>query len=284
MDDRLPPFDWNLALYALSGNAETMSWNLFLATLPLVLSFVLFNPLRSPVLWWSLWLLLAITAAGGLAELPMHLMHTLHHHWLQSVGGVFVISWIVLSANQLRKRQNHANQSNHHSNPVIRSWLWWLGFVLFILFLPNAAYVLTDVIHLVIDIRQGYSLDIVMLALIPQYLLFVLTGFEAYVVSMMNLGHFLRSHGLAKITLATELIIHGLCALGVYLGRFDRFNSWDAFTHPHVLLQRTAYLLTSDRDLPIIIVMFIVFTAGNWLLRRLTVGLMLQKRAFPPYD
>lgn len=61
-----------------------------------------------------------------------------------------------------------------------RSLLWWIGLVTFIAFLPNAPYVLTDVIHLVHDIRWGYSIWVISLVLVPAYLLFMAIGFGAY--------------------------------------------------------------------------------------------------------
>jgi uncharacterized membrane protein len=52
-------------------------------------------------------------------------------------------------------------------------------------FLPNAPYVLTDILHLVDDIRQGYSIWTITLLLVPQYVLFMQLGFEAYVISVL---------------------------------------------------------------------------------------------------
>ncbi len=44
------------------------------------------------------------------------------------------------------------------------SWLWWLGFLVFYAFLPNAPYLLTDVIHLIDDIRKIQSIWMITLA------------------------------------------------------------------------------------------------------------------------
>ena len=60
-----------------------------------------------------------------------------------------------------------------------RSFLWWLGFLVFIAFLPNAPYVLTDIIHVIDMTRRGYSVWIITLAIIPQYFFLILAGFEA---------------------------------------------------------------------------------------------------------
>jgi uncharacterized membrane protein len=35
-----------------------------------------------------------------------------------------------------------------------RSGVWWLGFLVFFAFLPNAPYLLTDIIHFIEDIRR----------------------------------------------------------------------------------------------------------------------------------
>ncbi|MGK7901267.1 MAG: DUF1361 domain-containing protein, partial [Hormoscilla sp.] len=76
-----------------------------------------------------------------------------------------------------------------------RSLLWWAVCLVFVAFLPNAPYVLTDTIHLIEDIRQNYSVWIVTLVLIPLYTLFILLGFEAYVLSLLNLGNYLKQQG-----------------------------------------------------------------------------------------
>lgn len=116
-----------------------------------------------------------------------------------------------------------------------RSPIWWLGVATFVAFLPNAPYVLTDIIHLIGDIQQGASLWLSAFILIPLYLVFILSGFLAYVVSLINVGFFLHRVGWGHAIVAIELILHLLSAIGVYLGRFLRFNSWNIVTHPHVL-------------------------------------------------
>jgi uncharacterized membrane protein len=134
-----------------------------------------------------------------------------------------------------------------------RSWVWWLGFAVFYAlleicstwgdpktaisaFLPNAPYLLTDVIHLIDDIRTIQSVWMITLVLIPVYLVVILAGFEAYVISLINIGHYLHRIGKSKWILGMELISHALSAVGVYWGRFLRFNSWDFVTQPDAVI------------------------------------------------
>jgi uncharacterized membrane protein len=127
---------------------------------------------------------------------------------------------------------------------VRRSPLWWLGVLVFLAFLPNAPYVLTDFIHLEHDLAQVHSELLDTLVVVPRYCIFMLLGFGAYVLSLMRVGDYLKRQGHHRWVGPTEIMLHGLCAAGVYLGRVERFNSWDIVTRLDVLLQGVADNLT----------------------------------------
>ena len=159
------------------------------------------------------------------------------------------------------------------------SILWWVGFLVFIAFLPNAPYLLTDIIHLIHAIRTNYSVWIITLVLIPQHLLAILAGFEAYIVSLINLGYYLHRQGARKFIIWAELMTHALSAVGIYLGRFKRFNSWDLVTQPDDLLETVIDDLTSKRPVLVIAITFVVLTVLYWLMKQVTLGLMLKMRS-----
>lgn len=160
-----------------------------------------------------------------------------------------------------------------------RSWLWWLVFLAFFAFLPNAPYVLTDVIHLIDDIRRINSVWIITLVVIPVYLVFILAGFEAYVMSLINMGYYLKQQGRRRWILNAELITHALSALGIYLGRFQRFNSWDLVTKPDELVIVSMENLTGKRPLLIIVITFVVITVLYWIAKRITIGILWQRNS-----
>ncbi len=159
-----------------------------------------------------------------------------------------------------------------------RSLTWWLVFLVFIAFLPNAPYVLTDIIHPINFVRRGYSVWIVTLAVIPQYFLFILAGFEAYVISLMNFGYYLEEEGLKQHIVTMELVIHALCAVGIYLGRFKRFNSWDFVTQPDILAKSIVNDLTGTWEIGIIIITFIVLVILYWLMKQVTLAILFRFR------
>lgn len=159
-----------------------------------------------------------------------------------------------------------------------RSVVWWATALIFVAFLPNAPYVLTDLIHLVEELQQTSSLFIGTLLLIPKYVVFVLIGWMAYVLSLINVGYYLKRQGLGRYILQMELLLHALSAIGVYLGRFERLNSWNLVTHPHHVAVSLVENLLDHRPLLLITLGFIGFTGLYWVFKEITLALLLQRR------
>ena len=74
-----------------------------------------------------------------------------------------------------------------------RNLLWWLILLIFIVFLPNAPYILTDSIHIVELSQQDYPHWAIILILLPQYIFFIIVGFEAYTISLIRLDCYLKN-------------------------------------------------------------------------------------------
>ena len=152
------------------------------------------------------------------------------------------------------------------------SWFWWLGFLSFYAFLPNAPYLLTDIIHFINDIRRIHSVWMITLVLIPIYFVVIFGGFEAYVISLINLGHYLHRIGKSKWIFTVELITHALCAVGIYWGRFLRFNSWDLITQPDAIITKGIEEILGKEPLIIIALTFIILWGLYWFMKRVTLG------------
>jgi uncharacterized membrane protein len=157
-----------------------------------------------------------------------------------------------------------------------RSLLWWTGFAVFLAFLPNAPYLLTDIIHLIRATRSGFSAWMIVLFFIPLHLSALLAGFEAYVIALLNQGHYLTRIGAKRWVPWVELTVHAVCAIGVYLGRFRRLNSWDLVTDPGNVLLITLDDLTTKRPLMVMGIIFILLTVLYWLAKQVTLGLLLR--------
>jgi uncharacterized membrane protein len=102
--------------------------------------------------------------------------------------------------------------------------------VVWLLFFPNAPYVLTDFIHLSGHGASPLWYDALMLSSF---------AWTALMLGFLSL-YLIQAIVAPRVSVAVGWIVVvcalGLASFGVYLGRFAGFNSWDAVTRPrHVL-------------------------------------------------
>lgn len=147
-----------------------------------------------------------------------------------------------------------------------RNFFWWMIFVIFVAFLPNAPYILTDSSHILELSQQSYPTWSIFSILIPQYLVFIVAGFEAYVLSLSQLDNYLLNQISRGNLVLINAIAHSLCIVGIYLGRFERFNSWDLITKPGAVLLTTLQDLLDGWKLFTLAIAFLLI----WLLSELT--------------
>jgi uncharacterized membrane protein len=254
-------------------NSGWMAWNLFLAIVPLFISFWIFYRPRSRWFVWSVSLLLGLTFVwgikGGNWVKFLALLQSLQRNY-QELDLVYIGGAIALTASLM------FFDVYFRAGKGARSLLWWLGFLSFTLFLPNAPYVLTDVIHLITDIELFPSTWLITLVIIPLYLLFMFIGQEAYVLSLIYLGEYLRRQNLAKYILPVELLFHLLTAVGIFLGRFLRLNSWYLFTRPDRLVQSFSELM-GKFPLLVIVISFLVLTVLYATMKELTLAVLAKR-------
>jgi len=118
--------------------------------------------------------------------------------------------------------------------PLLAVWL---------LFFPNAPYVLTDLMHLnEHNAHVPKWLDLLMLLSFALVALWF--GFQS--LHMVQLWFTRKySHATAWCVSVGSLALSGF---GIYLGRFDRWNSWDLVHRPVSLLSRIAAYILHPMD------------------------------------
>ncbi len=253
-------------------------WNLFLAFLPLFLSFLLFRrkELSPTKVTLSVSAISAIGIIGLWPRLPrvmnaqMQLMEALSDG--DRPAQLKIIWWIALCLISLAMSLFLFKREKSR-----RTALWWLGLIAFIAFLPNAPYLLTDIIHLIRATSRGsLRIWVVVLVFIPLHTLAILAGFEAYVLSLLNQAYYLKQKGNGRYILPTELLFHALSAVGIYLGRFVRLNSWDLATDPTGVVGIALNTLTTKRPAAVVFVTFIILSGLYWIMKQITLGLKLR--------
>ncbi|MEL7221911.1 MAG: DUF1361 domain-containing protein [Bacteroidota bacterium] len=145
-------------------------------------------------------------------------------HFLFLAWNLF-LAWIPLIISHWLIQQKRARWV------VATSLMGWL------LFFPNAPYLLTDFVHLRNSGGVPFWYDFILLSI------FGTTGLILGIYSLEQIRKYLVqywSRSVASIMLTSTLLLSGL---GIYLGRVLRWNSWDIFTNPLGLLNDTSHLL-----------------------------------------
>ncbi len=110
-------------------------------------------------------------------------------------------------------------------------------FVVWLLFLPNAPYIITDFIHLRERAPVPLWFDILLLLSAAG------TGLLLGYCSVMIVQRVIERRYGARIGWLAASIAMVLSAFGIFLGRFVRFNSWDVLTDPMPVFADVAHRL-----------------------------------------
>lgn len=175
---------------------------------------------RLPAIPASHWLTIGMLAlasgtACGLWAMRVLLQGRLHHLFLP---WNLLLAWLPLlfSVLAIHLGQRHG----------WRSWRPWLAAAAWLIFFPNAPYIFTDLVHLRPMGDHRFWIDLIII------LLFAWPGFLVGCLSLRWLheavaGRFGFVTGWTFVGASC-----GLAGVGVYIGRFLRWNSWDIITNP----------------------------------------------------
>ena len=108
---------------------------------------------------------------------------------------------------------------------------FWGCSILWLLFLPNAPYLFTDLVHLLGKSLPHYWPDMM------KILLFSMAGLGAGMLSLRLVHQIVEEQLGWTPGWFFVAIVSALSAVGVALGRFRRWNSWDAFQNPQNILR-----------------------------------------------
>jgi uncharacterized membrane protein len=102
--------------------------------------------------------------------------------------------------------------------------------LIWLLFVPNSFYILTDLFHLgkFTNVPNWFDLTLI--------ISFAWNGLLLGVLSVRQMEKIMQPHLRGKHELLFIYPIMWLNALGVYIGRYPRFNSWDILTNPFKLI------------------------------------------------
>jgi uncharacterized membrane protein len=111
------------------------------------------------------------------------------------------------------------------------AWQFVIPSIVWLLFFPNAAYLVTDLYNLREFPPVPYWYDIAFFATLAW------TGLLLAVASLQIVQRMVKESVGLIWSWVVVLIVVGLNGVGIYLGRFLRWNSWDVITDPVAILQ-----------------------------------------------
>lgn len=147
--------------------------------------------------------------------------------WTGKITYIFLVwnlflAWIPFGLAQLLPVQGGQSR---------RAWAFMLILPAWLLFFPNAPYILTDLVHLKARHGVPFWFDLMLI------MSFAFTGLLLGWLSLSRVQSYLRLHFRPLYTWAFVGLSVFLCGFGIYLGRVLRWNSWDVLTNPKGLMK-----------------------------------------------
>jgi uncharacterized membrane protein len=126
----------------------------------------------------------------------------------------------------------------YNNNRIIENKLKLAAIVsVWLLFIPNSFYILTDLFHLVNIDSAPKWFDLLLL------LSFAWNGLLFGIVSLRRMELIVQTVSGKGVSLFIVFTVMWLNAFGIYLGRFLRYNSWDVIAHPFSLFSEMLAIL-----------------------------------------
>jgi uncharacterized membrane protein len=104
--------------------------------------------------------------------------------------------------------------------------------IAWLIFFPNAPYILTDFQHLAVtDSRVPVWFDVILL------IWFAWTGLLLGIISLYFMQEIVNRWFSSTASWFFAVVVISLSSFGIYLGRFGRWNSWDLWQNPTAVLR-----------------------------------------------
>ena len=176
-----------------------------------------------------------------------------------------VLAWMPLLFAELAARRANCKRTL----PILAG-LWLLYF-------PNAPYIVTDLVHLRPRPPIPLWYDMLLLQL------FIWIGLCLAFISLHRIQTLFARAWNRSLSAVFVVTIAGLTGFGIYLGRFERWNSWDLLIQPFDLLGSIVRILLNPWDHTTAIIFSFVF-GSFFLAAYLSVLAVMHVKVVPPKE
>lgn len=146
---------------------------------------------------------------------------------------------------------------------------------LWLAFLPNTIYLITDLVHFTDGWSQASFFEKIIVVL--QYTMLEIFGLVTFVLALYPLEKlFAKSRSKKKQKKANNVAffivaVNFFIGFGIVLGRVERINSWEAFTHTTKVIAATVNIFTTSELLTLVILFGIIANVFYFLLRNVVI-------------
>ncbi len=147
--------------------------------------------------------------------------------------------------------------SNLYKTVEIKRSILYSTLALWLLFLPNSPYIITDLVHLYHRPPVPFWYDMLLVILSAS------NGLALGFISIYQVELIIFRRSAEKFLFPFRALVMLAMGYGVYIGRYLRFNSWDAIFNPIEVLREamsSLHLNTAGFVLTFSFVMFILYS------------------------
>ena len=133
-----------------------------------------------------------------------------------------------------------------------QAWLFPILFILWLVFYPNTFYMITDIVHMhwVGDTLLNKA---ILHLFMPSILFGIYCGIESWLILLERFKFSWWTELLATLVLSV------ISSMAIYIGRYDRLNTWDLVSNPGQVVQKLLETFQRERLLFILGFTFIQF-------------------------
>ena len=136
-----------------------------------------------------------------------------------------------------------------------QAWLFPILFILWLVFYPNTFYMITDIVHMhwVGDTLWNKASLHLFMVFVPSILFGIYCGIESWLILLERFKFSWWTELLATLVLSV------ISSMAIYIGRYDRLNTWDLVSNPGQVVQKLLETFQRERLLFILGFTFIQF-------------------------
>lgn len=136
-----------------------------------------------------------------------------------------------------------------------QAWLFPVLFILWLVFYPNTFYMITDIVHMhwVGDTLWNRASLHLFMVFVPSILFGIYCGIESWLILLERFKFSWWTELLATLVLSV------ISSMAIYIGRYDRLNTWDIVSNPGQVVQKLLETFQRERLLFILGFTFIQF-------------------------